>query len=232
MGREIDAHTGAPTAVKTEHSTWRKVQKKMVDNKVTSDQVHLSDSVRFTAVFDDDSYAEGVPKLRSAMEALGYTMKEPPPDINGGMGGWALGPYRGLNMTFEQNGFVFELQAHTPTSMHVADTYTHPLYDVTRSTDKQITKLMAQAGPKGAKAKTGIDPDHLTPGEYREKVDHKMHDIAETVPIPRGVAVIAGKDKWSDVVGVTPKTGHYSARTGSPIKPPSPMPGPRPGPVG
>lgn len=79
---------------------------------------------------------------------------------------------------------------------------------------------MADAGPTGAKAQTGIDPANLTAAAYREQLNTKMLDMAETVPIPKGVSIIAGKDLWNQIIRTPQATGSYSARTGAPIKGP------------
>jgi hypothetical protein len=118
--------------------------------------------VRFTALFGDDNYVDGMQQLRSTLEESGYTMKQPPPDVNDRKGGWALGPYRGLNMVFTQNGFAFELLAHTQKSLKVAE-LNHPLYNVSRSDDGQIAEMMADTGPKGDLAKPASTPPACHP---------------------------------------------------------------------
>jgi hypothetical protein len=225
MGRELDPHTGMPTAVKSEHSTYRKVQKKMEDAQskgktLDTKDIHLGDGVRFTALFNDESYVSSVAQLQQHLTAQGYTMVDPPPDAMGG--GWALGPYRGLNMTFEHpDGMQFEVQAHTQASMDTAEAI-HPYYDVSRSNDDQVAAMMADTSSKGAKAKTGIDPAGLTPAQYKEKAHQASLDMAEKVPVPKGLNIIGGKDMWHDVVFTAPTTGHYSSRTGARIAPPGP----------
>jgi hypothetical protein len=222
MGREIDEKTGAPTAVKSQHSTYRKVQAKIESAKArggdpSAERVRLADAVRFTAVLDDEKYTEGVASLRASLEALGYKQIEPPPDATTG---WALGAYRGLNMNFrDESGFTFEVQAHTQQSVDAAEAI-HPLYDVTRANDQQVADMMADTGPKGGKAKTGIDPTGLTVKQYKVKAHEKSVGIAESVPVPKGVAIFRDRDTTTDIVHTPTKTGHFSARSAAPLPKP------------
>jgi hypothetical protein len=224
MGREFDEKTGEPTAVKTAHSIFRKVQDKVAKGKADrAAKVALADAVRFTSVFEEDNYVESVEALRATLEGMGYKQTEPPPSANGVA--WALGPYRGLNMNFQdESGFTFEVQAHTVKSLETADHDAHKLYEIFRKDGKDFEDLMKDPGPKGAHQMTGINPEGLTPAHYRELINTKMHDVAETIPIPKGVTVISGKDQWDKIVLVTEKTGNYSARDASELRRKKPKP--------
>lgn len=225
MGREYDPVTGEPTAVKTEHSTFRKVQDKMIVDGKPAVEVALADAVRFTAVFNEDNYVESVDALRATLEEAGFTRTQPPPGVKGAA--WALGAYRGLNMNFtdETGTFTFEVQAHTPTSLDVADHDAHKLYEVFRKKGKDFQKLMDDKGPHGAHAMTGINPEGLTPNAYRQQISEKMHDVADKIPVPKGVTIIKAKDEWDEVVKVADKTGNFSSRDASEIL--RKKPGPR-----
>lgn len=219
MGREFDDHTGEPTSVKTLHSTFRKVQGKVADDGSKADDVRLGDAVRFTSVFSEDKYVEGVQSLRKSMNGLGYHQIDPPPNANGGIGGWALGPYRGLNMVFsDDNGFTFEVQAHTPKSLEVADHEGHKLYEVFRQNGQNFLDVMNDKGPEGAHAMTGINPEGLTPQHYRNLINDRMHKVATQIPIPKGLTVISSKDKWDQIVHQSAEGGYYDAASGDKLK--------------
>lgn len=217
MEREYE--DGLPTACKTEHSIGRKVQKKIAEAKeqgidLEADEVVLKDTVRFTTVFGEDDYVAGIQDMRAQLEKLGYELEEPPPDVNDGLGGWALGDYRGLNMNFRQNGFSFEVQVHTEKSLAVAR-LNHKYYDMTRAADPDLQKMMDSGQ---AKTKTGVPVEKgMTPADYKAVLNDKQYANVAHVSVPKGMPVVRtrkGKTAFRDVIVVPHSTGHYSAGSG------------------
>jgi hypothetical protein len=88
----------------------------------------IADAVRYTAVFPDERYPQGITSTLDALRAEGASVYDKK-DKNF----WKKGdPYQGFNVTaVASNGQKFEVQFHTPRSLAVANT-NHPLYQLAR----------------------------------------------------------------------------------------------------
>lgn len=217
MEREYDEHTGAPTAVKTEHSLFRKLQSEMLEAGVTDPgQIELKDSVRFTSVFDDEGYSDAITALRTELTRKGFRQVKPPPEL--GNGGWGLGSYRGLNMAFErEDGLAFELQVHTQKSLAAAN-LNHAYYDITRmDTLSQVDEYMKSGA---AEKKTGISTEGHTPESYLQACTDVSLRNAEAVPVPKGVPIFGDRKLKKELVPAQDKTENRSATTGKTLRVP------------
>jgi hypothetical protein len=91
------------------------------------------DSVRYTVVFGDRRYAEGVVQTSAALDRWGFT----PVEVKNY---WQGSPrYRGLNTTWmhARSGTVIEMQFHTGQT-YLANTLTHDMYERMRLPDTPL----------------------------------------------------------------------------------------------
>ena len=224
MEREYDPETGAPTAVKQQHSIYRKLQKEMTADGVKDPRlVQLKDTVRFTATFGDEDYAAAVTALREEITKNGGKQVKPPLDLNDGNSGWLVGPYRGINFSFEdKDGLPFEVQIHTKDSLRVAE-INHAFYNVTRKADdgdppgSELQKMMDNGD---AEKESGISAKGKTLQEYVNELNEIALNNAESVKVPTGVAILdkEGKRQW--IIRRTGSSQYVSARTGKRIAKP------------
>lgn len=99
------------------------------------------DVVRFTEMCDGSKMASEFKKTVDRMEKNGYKevrRKNSFFDYN------LERPYRGINCVFEKDGYLFELQFHTPESMKIKDR-NHLLYEVARKSSTPVSKKRALA---------------------------------------------------------------------------------------
>lgn len=111
-------------------STARKIKSKVIEDRMSPDEAagDIKDSVRYTAIFDDDNYTAGSKATMAGLERKGY---ERLPVKNYWTGGG--GDYKGVNTNFRTpDGTVIELQFHTPLSFKTKDP-SHKLYEKSRS---------------------------------------------------------------------------------------------------
>jgi len=89
----------------------------------------VSDSLRYTTVFDNDNYTGGVSATLKSLEADGYSIRA--------KNFWSDGDdYQGMNVKATKDGVTVELQFHTRDSVRVKETQLHPVYEEYRaSTD-------------------------------------------------------------------------------------------------
>jgi hypothetical protein len=86
-----------------------------------ADEIH--DGVRYTFIFDADTYVDGIVDTRAKIEAEGYSLIEMKPS-------WHSDEYKGVNSRWRDNssGSLFEVQLHTPASWE-AKQKTHDAYE-------------------------------------------------------------------------------------------------------
>lgn len=90
---------------------------------------HLRDTVRYTIIFDDDSYIQGVDSFLHQLEDLGYY------DIEV-KNNWGSETCQGINAKLKtSDGIYFEIQFHTPYGHHIKEECTRTLYRVIRDDD-------------------------------------------------------------------------------------------------
>ena len=124
------SHRGKSRALefklKAKPSTIRKIVKESTENSWSSKAIvreDLNDLNRYTMLFSESKYSNNVLKTIKDMQDEGFKVL----DIRNS---WSSSKYRGLNCNFRSpNGQVFELQFHTPSSVHTKFKYSHPLYD-------------------------------------------------------------------------------------------------------
>lgn len=120
----------------------------------------ISDVLRFTGQFAPDDYTAGSEAALAAIVAAGYAIRVK------NTWGSATNPYRAVNVAITApDGYVWELQFHTPTSFEVKEAHLHPLYE---------------------QRKTVTDP------EERQRLFDQMWEWSATIPEPDGAQDIAG----------------------------------------
>ena len=88
---------------------------------------NMNDTLRYTAIFPEGSYADGVQNLVKAMEARGESMQ-----IRELENKWGTEPYKGVHMLVRSaTGLTYEVQVHTRRSSKV-NKQLHDLYDEMR----------------------------------------------------------------------------------------------------
>lgn len=109
---------------------------------------NVSDGLRYTVVFDEENYAEGVLSTFATLHDKGY-------QVSRTKNFWQKGDaYQGINAKIlHPSGFEVELQFHTPDSFDVKDRKSHNIYEMYREeTDtkkrfkhwKSMAKMFAQ----------------------------------------------------------------------------------------
>lgn len=83
----------------------------------------IKDVLRYTTVFPEATYAEGVRATRAELAAQGFSEVK----FNNT---WGSTGYQGINAVYQTpQGFKFELQFHTDESHRAKETGTHQLYE-------------------------------------------------------------------------------------------------------
>lgn len=124
--------SGLENRLKTSDSLARKIDADAVKEHGgdrASAAASVSDSLRYTTVFDNDNYTAGTRATLDALEADGYSIRA--------KNFWQEGdPYQGMNVKATKDGVTVELQFHTRDSVRIKGTTLHPLYEEYRkSTD-------------------------------------------------------------------------------------------------
>jgi hypothetical protein len=128
--------------LKTEASIAKKIVKDTADGKLTIQQAasKVSDSVRYTFMFDNDRYTDGIRNTLNYFLSKGYKVRFnnswlPETYPSGFI------EYRGINAKFTSpEGFTFEVQFHSTESRYVmAETPSHEIYKETPTTPEGIT---------------------------------------------------------------------------------------------
>ena len=110
----------------------RKIKKKAPAKGHRAAADSIQDALRYTAVFDEGSYAESVRRTMDRLIAEGHT----PISVENT---WARGDdYSGINTNFyTPDGFPYELQFHTPSSYINKDAI-HGDYEIARDPSKPV----------------------------------------------------------------------------------------------
>lgn len=116
-GREVDIR------LKTIDSIERKVALDAHTLTATEVEATVKDALRYTTLFRAENYATGVQDAVTRLKAQGFTLVR-------STNYWPSDGYKGINTVWRaQNGQLFEMQFHTPTSLDVKERISHPLYD-------------------------------------------------------------------------------------------------------
>ena len=88
----------------------------------------IHDVLRYTFTADTGDFSDEFKRIRAALEAAGYNMVKVKNTLQ-----FERQAYRGVNTQVSTpDGYVFELQFHTPESLEVKESLNHPLYERAR----------------------------------------------------------------------------------------------------
>lgn len=119
---------GLDHRLKGDASLRRKIAGDMEERGTTVEQeeARIFDALRYTAVLDPEHYESGGQAMIDGLKEQGYTVAR-------FRNTWGSEGYEGINAVFQtKDGYAFELQFHTPQSLSVKDTESHPLYEKLR----------------------------------------------------------------------------------------------------
>jgi hypothetical protein len=126
--------TGLEQRLKTSDSLARKIDADAVKEHGgdrAAAAASVSDSIRYTTVFDNDTYTAGTAATLKSLEDDGYSIRA--------KNFWSDGDdYQGMNVKATKSGVTVELQFHTRDSVRVKEKQLHPVYEEYRaSTDNK-----------------------------------------------------------------------------------------------
>lgn len=161
---DLSSLAGFDFRVKGSKSLARKVRSdagKVTDGDVVkaermaADLIH--DVLRYTYVSPTGDFSAEFRRIRAALGAAGYNMAKVKNTLK-----YTDYTYRGVNTQVEcPDGYIFELQFHTPESLDVKERLNHPLYEKARLPD--------------------------TPGGEREALMEEMRGNSGSIPTPPGI---------------------------------------------
>ena len=101
----------------------------------------INDALRYTTIFDSDTFAKEYLKMKQELVAEGYKIVKV-------KNTWLIdGPYKGVNTVVEKDGINFEMQYHTQESFDLKNGPLHELYEKYRDTnisDQERIKLFKE----------------------------------------------------------------------------------------
>ncbi|CIZ41211.1 minor capsid protein [Streptococcus pneumoniae] len=101
----------------------------------------INDALRYTTIFDPDTFAKEYLKMKQKLIAEGYKVVKV-------KNTWLIdGPYKGVNTVVEKDGINFEMQYHTQESFDLKNGPLHELYEKYRDTstsDRERMKLFKE----------------------------------------------------------------------------------------
>ena len=101
----------------------------------------INDALRYTTIFDSDTFAKEYLKMKQELIAEGYKVVKV-------KNTWLIdGPYKGVNTVVEKDGINFEMQYHTKESFDLKNGLLHELYEKYRDTstsDQERMKLFKE----------------------------------------------------------------------------------------
>ncbi|HHS7783190.1 TPA: minor capsid protein [Streptococcus pneumoniae] len=101
----------------------------------------INDALRYTTIFDPDTFAKEYLKMKQELIAEGYKIVKV-------KNTWLVdGPYKGVNTVVEKDGINFEMQYHTQESFDLKNGPLHELYEKYRDTstsDRERMKLFKE----------------------------------------------------------------------------------------
>lgn len=161
---DLSSLAGFDFRVKGAGSLARKVRTdavKMFDGDAVASEARaagmIHDVLRYTFVAPTEGFAAEFRRIRAELEAAGYNMAQVKNTLK-----YADYDYRGVNTQVAcPDGYVFELQFHTPESLDVKERLNHPLYERARLPD--------------------------TPVEERAELREQMKANSGAIPTPPGI---------------------------------------------
>lgn len=115
-----------------EEKIYHKVIKDNLDIMKAGNSIY--DVLRYTIIFDFDTYTTQVDNYLTELEDLGYKVVK-------FKNRWDDVYYKGINVYLEYNGLKFELQFHTEENYLIKETYSREPYKLTRKTNAPIDLL-------------------------------------------------------------------------------------------
>ncbi|HGQ5613176.1 TPA: minor capsid protein [Streptococcus pneumoniae] len=96
----------------------------------------INDALRYTTIFDPDTFAKEYLKMKQELIAEGYKVVKV-------KNTWLIdGPYKGVNTVVEKDGINFEMQYHTQESFDLKNGSLHELYEKYRDTNTSDLERM------------------------------------------------------------------------------------------
>ncbi|HET5381576.1 TPA: minor capsid protein [Streptococcus pneumoniae] len=96
----------------------------------------INDALRYTTIFDPDTFAKEYLKMKQELIAEGYKIVKV-------KNTWLVdGPYKGVNTVVEKDGINFEMQYHTQESFDLKNGSLHELYEKYRDTNTSDLERM------------------------------------------------------------------------------------------
>lgn len=152
---------GLKNRLKTESSLKRKIATDAEEKNISLTKAanRINDAIRYTAVMDDDRFADGYESIKADLENHGYTEVKCTNYFDKYRQGKSK--HKQVTSVYENaNGERFELQFHTPSSIKVKETKT-PIYEEAR----QLT----------------------TSASRKAELEKQMDALAKQVKTPKGV---------------------------------------------
>ncbi len=128
---------------KTAESLARKITADSQVENISSAEAasKINDALRYTTIFDSDTFTEEYSKMKQKLIAEGYRVVKV-------KNTWITnGPYKGVNTVIEKDGINFEMQYHTRESFDLKNGPLHELYEKYRDTntsDRERMKLFKE----------------------------------------------------------------------------------------
>lgn len=128
---------------KTAESLARKITADSQVENISSAEAasKINDALRYTTIFDSDTFTEEYSKMKQKLIAEGYRVVKV-------KNTWLTnGPYKGVNTVIEKDGINFEMQYHTRESFDLKNGLLHDLYEKYRDTntsDRERMKLFKE----------------------------------------------------------------------------------------
>lgn len=128
---------------KTAESLARKITADSQVENISSAEAasKINDALRYTTIFDSDTFTEEYSKMKQKLIAEGYRVVKV-------KNTWITnGPYKGVNTVIEKDGINFEMQYHTRESFDLKNGLLHDLYEKYRDTntsDRERMKLFKE----------------------------------------------------------------------------------------
>ena len=148
--------TGFDFRVKTKSSLADKISRDLVEKnkKATPKNIEgvareIHDNLRYTALCNKDTFGKQYQGIMKDLESRGYEVMRVKNTLKD-----ADAPYRGVNtLVKNKNGYIFELQFHTPQSVDVKEK-NHIDYNVARDTKTPLVKKMKLEKQMKARSKS------------------------------------------------------------------------------
>ena len=151
--------SGLEYRLKGKESLRRKIEADAMGDKITHKEAseRIADALRYTYVIPSSKFGEVFQTVRASMAEKGYDIGAVKNTLQ-----FENVPYRGVNTRASTpDGYIFELQFHTPESLDVKERLNHPLYEKARLLE--------------------------TPEDEKAALYAQMASNANSIPMPEGI---------------------------------------------